>query len=216
MARLLPDPPSRSGRILTTRELEATLRVLTALLRPQPATVVMSWDNDMQDMLGSLKRASYVEESPSYGRAPQKSTAPFRSDVLVTTALGRQYLASIRNPISSSHARRKTPKQLDREIAQSLATSSQPELAALFRDPAASKAFAQEMRHEIQKKQTSERTAAALAEKPFAVKRWEGTRRDLFGRYASEEEARAVANRIHGWVEHKRRIIYSAVPSIST
>jgi len=136
MRRVLADPPSRSGRILMKREMDAALRVLD----------------------------------------------------------------SVSKPSSADHARiRKTPRQLDREIAQSLTTSGQPQLADLFADPAATRAFAREMRHELQKKQTSERTAVALASGPFTVKRLEDGRRTFFGRYADEGEARTTADRVHGW-----------------
>ena len=215
MARVLADPPSRSGHILTQRELEAALRVLSALRRPQAASVIMSWDNDMQDMLGGLQRSRYVETRPAYGgRAPRKSTAPFRPDILATTDLGIEYLDSIQKSQKTAGARhhatkrRKTPQQLNREIAQSLASGGQPQLAGLFADPAATKVFAREMRHEIQKKQASQKTATALAARPFTVKRLEGGRRELFGRYATEAEARAAADKQRGWVEHGGRVVY--------
>lgn len=63
---------------------------------------MLSWDNDMQDALAGLSRAGYVETIPAYGgRAPRKSSAPFRSDRIAATDLGREYLTSIR---STSHA----------------------------------------------------------------------------------------------------------------
>jgi hypothetical protein len=97
-ARVLSDPPSRTGGILTRRELDAALRVLSALRRPSPATIVLSWDNDMQDILGGLQRMRYVETRPAYGgRAPRKSSAPFKPDVLETTSLGQEYLDSIQS-----------------------------------------------------------------------------------------------------------------------
>lgn len=68
--------------------------------------------------------------------------------------------------------------------------------------------FAREMRHEIQKKQAAEKTAAALAARPFTVKRLEDGRRALFGRYATDAEARAAADKIGGWVEHGGRVVY--------
>lgn len=123
MTRLLPDPPSRSGRMLTKSELDAALRVLAALRRPQPASILMSWDNDMQDALSGLQRARYVETRPAYeGRMP-KATASFRPDMLATTDLGGEYLDSIKKSGGASHAtrKRKTDKQLDREIAEALA-----------------------------------------------------------------------------------------------
>ncbi len=129
MTRMLADPPSRSGHILTKRELDAALRVLATLRKPQPATVIMAWDNDMQDMLGGLQRARYVETRSAYGEhGPRKSTASFRPDILATTELGSAYLDSITKSGGTSHARkRKTPpRQLDREIAQSLTTRRQP------------------------------------------------------------------------------------------
>ena len=129
MARLLPDPPSRSGAILTRRELDASLRVLEALRRPQSSSVTLSWDNDMQDALGGLQRARYVETQAAYGgRAPQKASTPFRFDKLAATDLGIEYLDSIKASQRESgrhHATKimpaKSPAQLDREIAQVLA-----------------------------------------------------------------------------------------------
>lgn len=97
MARLLPDPPSRSGAILTRRELDASLRVLEAIRRPHSASVTLSWDNDMQDALGGLQRARYVEtQAASGGRAPRKASSPFRFDKLAATELGIEYLDSIK------------------------------------------------------------------------------------------------------------------------
>ena len=127
MTRVLADPPSRTGGILTKRELDAALRVLSALRRPQPASAVMVWDNDMQDMLGGLQRARYVETRPAYGGLPpRKASAPFRPDILATTDLGSEYLDSIHktqktSPGQRHHAtkkrktgHRKTAQQLDR------------------------------------------------------------------------------------------------------
>jgi hypothetical protein len=215
VTRVLADPPSRSGHILTQRELDAALRVLETLRRPSPASVIMSWDNDMQDMLGGLQRARYVETRPAYGgRAPRKSTASFRPDILATTDLGIEYLDSIQNVQKTVGARhhatkkRKTPKQLERDIAQSLASSGQHQLATLFADPEATKVFAREMRHEIQKKQTAQQTATALAARPFTVKRLEGGHRVVYGRYATEAEARVSADKIGGWIEHGDRVVY--------
>lgn len=103
---------------------------------------------------------------------------------------------------------RASPRQLDRDIASSFAASGQPQLAAMFADPAARAVFASEMRHEIQKKQASQKTAAALAARPYVVKHLEGGRRALFGRYATEAEARAAADAHHGWVEHGGRVVH--------
>jgi hypothetical protein len=108
--------------------------------------------------------------------------------------------------------RKKTAAQLDREIAASLSEQGQPSLAAVFADPQARKTFAREMRHEIQKKQTSQKTEAALAARPFTVKRLEGGRRELFGRYATEVEARAAADKGGGWVEHEGRVVHGRAP----
>lgn len=125
MARLLPDPPSRTGGILTKREMDAALRVLSTLRQSQPATVMLSWDNDMQDILQGLGRARYVETLPAYGGRNPKSTAPFKPDVMKTTPLGLEYLESIQAAQRASparhHATNKSPAQLDREIATALA-----------------------------------------------------------------------------------------------
>lgn len=75
------------------------------------------------------------------------------------------------------------------------------DLETIFGDPEARKIFVREMRHEIQKKEISQKTAAALAARPFIVKRLEDGRRALFGRYQTEELAREAADRAGGWVE---------------
>lgn len=84
-------------------------------------------------------------------------------------------------------------------------------MAAMFADPEARKVFAREMRHELQKQQTSRVTAAAVAARPYVV-RWLETMGDRkvrsFGRYATEAEARAAADRFDGWIEHGGRVIY--------
>jgi len=125
MARFLPDPPSRTGGILTKRELDAALRVLSTLRQPQPATVVLSWDNDMQDILQGLGRARYVETLPAYGERSPKPSAPFRHDVMKTTPRGLEYLESIQTaknvPPARQHATKRSRAQLDHEIATVLA-----------------------------------------------------------------------------------------------
>jgi len=134
VTRFLPDPPSRSGHILTQRELDAALRVLQALRRPTAASILLSWDNDMQDMLGGLQRAGYVERRGGYEQPPRKGSAPYREDTLVTTELGKEYLESIQTARST---KRKSGAQLDREIAHALAkkprrsTAYKQELKAL-------------------------------------------------------------------------------------
>lgn len=104
--------------------------------------------------------------------------------------------------------RKKTPKQLDREIASSLAARGQPQLASLFQDPR----FAKEMRHELQTRRAAQVTAAARAARPYTVKHLEphGDRRvrALWGSYATEPEARAQADARDGWVEYQGRVIY--------
>jgi hypothetical protein len=101
--------------------------------------------------------------------------------------------------------KKKTPKQLDREIASSLVASGQPELAAMFASPEARRVFASEMRHELQLREASRRNAAAMAERPFTVKRLlvEGGKRfrELVGNFKTEAEARAKADQLGGWVE---------------
>jgi hypothetical protein len=106
--------------------------------------------------------------------------------------------------------RKKSSRQLNREIASNLAAQGQPSLAALFADPEATRTFAREMRHEIHKKQTSERSAAAMAARPYSVKRVVTRRmadgdergvRELVGNFATEAEARSRADQTDGWVE---------------
>jgi hypothetical protein len=134
--------------------------------------------------------------------------------MLATTDLGSEYLDSIKKSGSTGHAtRKKTPRQLDAEIAQSLSAGGDQRAMALFADPAAAKVFAKEMRHEIQKKQIREKTAAFLAARPFTVKVMEGGRRELWGRYATESEARTSADLVGGWIEHEGRVVYGRAPS---
>jgi hypothetical protein len=105
---------------------------------------------------------------------------------------------------------KKRGKQLEREIAANLAAQGQPDLAAMFASPEARRTFAREMRHEIYKKQTSERSAAAMAARPYSVKRVVTRRmadgdvrgvRELVGNFATEGEARSRADQTDGWVE---------------
>jgi len=110
-------------------------------------------------------------------------------------------------------AKRKPPQQLNREIAASLASRGEPGLAAIFADPEARQVFAREMRHEIQKQQLAKVTAASRAERPFTVKRLEtvGDRRvrAVVSNLATEEEARARADQVGGWVETRDgRVVY--------
>ena len=114
---------------------------------------------------------------------------------------------------TKTSAGKKSPAQLDREIAQSLSSSDQPQLADLFATPEGRKRFAREMREQIQKQQTTQKTAAGLAARPFVVKHTEGDRRALFGRYATQAEARVQADKIGGWIEHDGRIVYGRAPS---
>jgi len=113
--------------------------------------------------------------------------------------------------------KRKSPQQLDREAASSLASQGQSQLAAIFADPEARRVFAREMRHEIQRKQTAAVNAAQRTARPFSVKRMEligGRRvRSLVGNYATEAEARAKADQLNGWVETRDgRVIYGTAP----
>ena len=109
--------------------------------------------------------------------------------------------------------KRKTARQLEREIAASLAASGRPTLAAVFADPAARATFAREMRHEIQKRQAATEIAAHRAARPFTVKHVEqiGDRRvrSIVGNYATEADARAKADSVNGWVETRDgRVVY--------
>ena len=218
MARLLPDPPSRTGGILSQRELDAALRVLSTLRQRQPATVVLSWDSDMQDVLRGLTRMRYVETRPAYGGHSPKATAPFKPDVLETTLLGLEYLESIQaaqsaRPARHHATRKRSSTQLNREIAANLTERGQPQLAALFADPFSRKTFARELRHEMQKQQTSQEHAAHRAARPFTVKRLEqvGDRRvrSIVGNYATEAEARSRADQLDGWVVTRDgRVVY--------
>ena len=72
----------------------------------------------MQDVLQGLGRARYVETLPAYGGR----------NIMKTTPLGLEYLESIQAVQSASsarhHATKKSPAQLDREIATALAQQS--------------------------------------------------------------------------------------------
>jgi hypothetical protein len=81
--------------MLTERELEAGLRVLAALKTPQSATVVLTWDDDMQRMYPGLARAGYVRTRDVGGS--RKSSSPFRWDTVEITPLGLTYLTQIQS-----------------------------------------------------------------------------------------------------------------------
>ena len=130
-------------------------------------------------------------------------------------------------PTGSHHAKKKTPRQLDADIAQSLTTSGEPQLAELFADPEARKTFAREMRLELQKKQLVQETKAAFEARPFTVKHMElmtvlddDSRpverkvRSLVGNFKTEADARARADQLGGWVETRDgRVVYGNRPS---
>ena len=78
--------------MLTERELEACLRVLAALKTPQSATVVLTWDEDMQRMYPGLARMGYVQTRWTSGG--RKSA--FRWDTIEITPLGLTYFTSIK------------------------------------------------------------------------------------------------------------------------
>jgi hypothetical protein len=102
----------------------------------------------------------------------------------------------------------KNPKQLDSEIAAALPVGPQPELAAIFANPAARRVFAEEMRLELYKKKSGEESRALLVAKPFnVIRRHEGAR-DLLSRFATIEQARAHADKYSGWVERDGRVVY--------
>jgi hypothetical protein len=76
--------------ILTKRELDAGLRVLTALKSPQSATVLLTWDDDMQRAYPGLYRMGYVKM-----RDQGSGRGSFRWDIIETTPLGLTYLTQI-------------------------------------------------------------------------------------------------------------------------
>ena len=80
--------------MLTERELEAGLRVLAALKTPQSATVILTWDDDMQRMYPGLVRMGYVKTREA--GSSRKSASPFRWDTIEITPLGLTYLTSIK------------------------------------------------------------------------------------------------------------------------
>ena len=110
-------------------------------------------------------------------------------------------------------ARKKSPRQLDSEIAASLASRGEPSLAAIFADPEARRVFAGEMRHELQKKQLAAVNAAHRAARPFTVKRFEQVGdhriRAVVSNLPTEAEARSKADQVGGWVETRDgRVVY--------
>ena len=64
-ARLMPDP---GDRILTERELEVSLAVVTLLERSVCASVLLTWDDDATRAYARLSRAGYVEALSGAGR----------------------------------------------------------------------------------------------------------------------------------------------------
>ena len=96
---------------------------------------------------------------------------------------------------------RKSGRQLDREIASTLAAGGQSELAAIFASPEGRKEFAKEMRHQLQTQQASARNAAEFAKRPFAVKRMiSATSAEIVSNVATLDAAIAKAREINGWV----------------
>jgi hypothetical protein len=104
----------------------------------------------------------------------------------------------------------KTPKQLDREIAETLAMRlGKPDLASLFADPELRDEFGREMHRELQARQVRQVTKQAALARPFTVKYLEGGLRSIHGNYATEAEARARADQLDGWVETRDgRVVY--------
>jgi hypothetical protein len=79
--------------MLTQRDFDASLRVLAALKTPQSATVVLTWDEDMQRMYPGLVRMDYVHTRG--GGVARKGA--FRWDTIEATPLGLTYLAQIQS-----------------------------------------------------------------------------------------------------------------------
>lgn len=110
-------------------------------------------------------------------------------------------------------AKRKSRARLEREIAMLATTRAPSPIAAMLADPQARATFAREMRHEIQRRQAARQDAAHRAARPFTVKHLEQVDdrrvRSIAGNYASEEDARALADRLGGWVETRDgRVVY--------
>lgn len=107
----------------------------------------------------------------------------------------------MRKKPSTAHKGRKSGRQLDSEIALSLAASGQSELAAIFASPEGRKEFARELRHQVQTQQASARNATEFAKRPFTVKRMlSATSAEIVGNVATLNEAIAKAREIKGWV----------------
>ena len=78
----------------TQREFDASIRVLAALKTPQSATVVLTWDEDMQRAYPGLVRMGYARMRDP-GRVGSKSA--FRWDTIEITPLGLTYLTQIQS-----------------------------------------------------------------------------------------------------------------------
>jgi hypothetical protein len=76
----------------TRREFDASIRVLSALKTPQSATIILTWDDDMQRAYVGLGRMGYVQS-----RTQGSGRGAFRWDLIEATPLGLTYLAQIRS-----------------------------------------------------------------------------------------------------------------------
>jgi hypothetical protein len=74
------------------REFDAAIRVLEALRKPQGATIILTWDEEMQRAYIGLSRAGYVATTGGTGRRG----GSFKWDTIETTALGDTYLSQIK------------------------------------------------------------------------------------------------------------------------
>lgn len=86
--------------ILTKAQFEASLRVLRTLKTPQSATVILTWDDDMQRAYPGLARMGYVTTREQGG----SGRGSFRWDKVETTPLGRVYLSQIEETIKKDAA----------------------------------------------------------------------------------------------------------------
>ncbi len=86
--------------ILTKTQFEASLRVLRTLKTPQSATVITTWDDDMQRSYPGLARMGYVATRERGG----SGRGSFRWNEIETTPLGRTYLSQIEETIKKDAA----------------------------------------------------------------------------------------------------------------
>ena len=167
---------------------------------------VLGADEFLINSLGAAEAAKYLGISNPYrnGKLTAAASTAFEE---YSRAWAKRVSEALRSEKASTrhHATKKSPAQLDREIAQALATKlGRPELAAL-RDP---RGFARELRRQLQAQQLKQKGARFRAAYPYVVKHLDRGLRAILGNFATDAEARERADAVDGWVEHGGRVIH--------